>query len=258
LFFISQYSIFSLSFEKEAALKVGYSRVSTSDQDLSAQTDSLSRAGCDSLFSDTASGKDADRPGLRDCLSYLRPGDQLVVWKLDRLGRSLKDLIALMSELEARQIQFSSLTEGIDTATPGGRFFFHVLGAFAEMERELIRERTRAGLNAARTRGHKGGRPCKLTLAQARAARLIFEEGATVQQLERQFGVKAATLYRYWNQLKRNPQAAPTTALVPSPVLPLPLDEDSQQPDRLSFLPSMPPERKATNAPKKGGAAHDR
>ena len=190
-------------------MKIGYSRVSTSDQDLSAQTDSLSRAGCDRLFSDTASGKNADRPGLRDCLSHLRPGDQLVVWKLDRLGRSLKDLIALMSELEARQIQFSSLTDGVDTATPGGRFFFHVLGAFAEMERELIRERTRAGLKAARARGHKGGRPRKLTLAQARAARLIFDEGETMMQLERQFAVSSATLYRYWDELKRfNPRLA--------------------------------------------------
>jgi DNA invertase Pin-like site-specific DNA recombinase len=238
-----------LALEKEAALKVGYSRVSTPDQDLTPQTDALSRAGCEKLFTDTASGKNTDRPGLRECLSYLRAGDLMVVWKLDRLGRSLKDLIALMGELEARQIQFSSLTEGIDTSTPGGRFFFHVLGAFAEMERALIRERTRAGLNAARARGRKGGRPRKLTLAQARAARLIFDEGATVHQLERQFGVKAATLYRYWSLLKKSPQEE-TATLAPSPVLTLPLGDASRN-------SSMPPERKAINAAKEGGPAHE-
>jgi DNA invertase Pin-like site-specific DNA recombinase len=204
-----------LALEKEAPLKIGYGRVSTPDQDLTPQTDALSRAGCEKIFTDTASGKHSDRPGLRECLSYLRAGDQLVVWKLDRLGRSLKDLIALMSELEARQIQFSSLTEGIDTSTPGGRFFFHILGAFAEMERALIRERTRAGLNAARARGHKGGRPPKLTLAQARVARMIFDQGATVHELTTQFRVAPATLYRYWSLLKKSQQGQ-TATLAPS------------------------------------------
>lgn len=181
-------------------MKTGYMRVSTQDQELAPQADALSRAGCERIFRDVASGKDAERSGLQECLSYLRPGDQLVVWKLDRLGRSLKDLIALMSELEARQVQFSSLTEGIDTATPGGRFFFHVLGAFAQMERELIRERTRAGLAAARARGRQGGRPRKLTRQQARAAYHMFREGTTHSQLKKQFGVTPQTLRRYWRQ----------------------------------------------------------
>src|SRR5690348_13881508 len=131
---------------------VGYARVSTTDQTLTLQQDALTSAGCTRIFTDTASGAQTERQGLTEALSFVRPGDTLVVWKLDRLGRSLKDLITRITELETRKIGFQSLTEQIDTTTSGGKLIFHIFGALAEFERDIIRERTTAGLEAARAR----------------------------------------------------------------------------------------------------------
>src|SRR5919202_239594 len=137
---------------------VGYARVSTTDKTLDLQRDGLTKAGCTKIFIDTASGAQTERQGLTEALAYVRPGDTLVVWKLDRLGRSLKDLITRITELETRKIGFKSLTEKIDTTTSGGKLIFHIFGALAEFERDIIKERTNAGLEAARARGKKGGR----------------------------------------------------------------------------------------------------
>ncbi len=136
---------------------VGYARVSTSDQDLTLQTDALTKAGCEKLFTDKVSGAKLNRPGLTEALNFVRAGDTLVIWKLDRLGRSIGGLIELAADLSARKIDFRSLTDGFDTATPSGRLLFHILASVAEMERELIKERTIAGLAAARAKGGTGG-----------------------------------------------------------------------------------------------------
>jgi DNA invertase Pin-like site-specific DNA recombinase len=145
---------------------IGYARISTQEQTLNLQQDALHNAGCDRIFTDTASGAQAERKGLEQALSYVRKGDTLVVWRLDRLGRSLPHLITTMTALEERGIGFKSLTENIDTTTSGGKLIFHIFGALAEFERNLIRERTQAGLTAARARGKKGGRPKALTARQ--------------------------------------------------------------------------------------------
>jgi DNA invertase Pin-like site-specific DNA recombinase len=152
---------------------IGYERVSTDDQNLALQHDALQAAGCSKIFSDKISGAKADRPGLKKALDFARAGDTLVVWRLDRLGRSLKDLIALVEELETGKIGFRSLQENIDTTTSGGKLIFHLFGALAEFERNLIRERTQAGLQAARARGRKGGRRPKLTAQQIEIGRSL-------------------------------------------------------------------------------------
>jgi len=138
---------------------IGYARVSTQDQHLHLQRDALTSAGCLKIYTDTVSGSTTERRGLDEALGYLRPGDTLVVWRLDRLGRSLKHLITRITELNDRTIGFKSLTENIDTTTSGGKLIFHIFGALAEFERDIIKERTNAGLEAARTRGKFGGRP---------------------------------------------------------------------------------------------------
>lgn len=143
---------------------IGYARVPTHEQTLHLQQDALQKAGCNKLFTDTASGAKAERKGLEQALNYVRKGDTLVVWRLDRLGRSLPHLITTMTNLEERGIGFKSLTENIDTTTSGGKLIFHIFGALAEFEGNLIRERTQAGLTAARERGRKGGRPKALTV----------------------------------------------------------------------------------------------
>src|SRR6266540_6711079 len=140
-------------------MNVGYARVSTFDQNLDLQKDALTRVGCEKIFTDTMSGAKAERPGLAQALTFMRTGDVLVVWKLDRLGRSLKNLIDVVSELDKLDIGFRSVTESIDTTTSGGKLIFHIFGALAEFERNIIRERTHAGLEAARARGRNGGRP---------------------------------------------------------------------------------------------------
>src|SRR5664279_770649 len=142
---------------------LGYARVSTDDQDASLQVDALKAAGCIKVFTDKASGALASRPQLDRMLDHLRPGDIVVVWRLDRLGRSLKNLIALVEDLAEKGVGFRSLTESIDTTTANGKLFFSIMGALAEFERDLVRERTMAGLEAARARGRVGGRPAKMT-----------------------------------------------------------------------------------------------
>ena len=178
---------------------VGYARVSTAEQTLALQEDALRAAGCERIFTDTMSGAKAERPGLGEALAYLRPGDALAVWRLDRLGRSLQALIATLSGLEGRGIGFRSLTEQLDTTTSGGKLIFHVFGALAEFERDLIRERTRAGLAAARARGRQGGRPKKLgTPAKVAMARALYDDKRhSVAAICTTLGISRATLYRY-------------------------------------------------------------
>ena len=177
---------------------VGYARVSTHDQKPALQLDALKATGCQKVFREKASGAQRDRPQLAAAVDYMREGDTLVVWKLDRLARSMKQLIETVEELEARGIGFRSLTEAIDTTTSGGKLVFHIFGALAEFERSIIRERTRAGLDAAKARGRTGGRPKKLTDADLRAARaMLADDDFTVDEVARRMGVSPATLYRY-------------------------------------------------------------
>lgn len=177
--------------------RVGYARVSTPDQDLALQRDALDAAGCERTFTDTASGTLDERPGLAQALDYLRPGDTLVVWRLDRLGRSLRHLIATVEDLRRRQVEFASLTESIDTSTPAGRLIFHTFASLAEFERELISERTRAGLQAARARGRKGGRRTVMTAEKLTIARQMYDSREhTTAAIAQTIGVSRATLYR--------------------------------------------------------------
>lgn len=175
---------------------LGYARVSTEEQNLELQVDALKQAGCTHVYSDKTSGATTHKPGLEELLSYARAGDTLVVWKLDRLGRTVKGLVDFVESLGEREVHFKSLTDSIDTSNPSGRFFFHVMCAMAEMERELIRERTRAGLNAARARGRLGGRPSKMNAAKLDAARRWLEGGMPVNDVASHLGVSRATLYR--------------------------------------------------------------
>ena len=177
---------------------VGYARVSTQDQTLDLQLDALKKAGCIKIFTDTASGAKSERKGLHDALEYVRENDVLVVWRLDRLGRSLKDLIEIVSQLDARKIGFKSLTENIDTTTSGGKLIFHIFGALAEFERNLIKERTNAGLQAARTRGIKGGRPKALTEKKVEIARTLYaDKSNSVEEICKTLGISRMTLWRY-------------------------------------------------------------
>lgn len=180
-------------------MRVGYARVSTSDQNPELQLDALRRAGCERVFTEKASGARDDRPELARILEdVLRAGDTLVVWKLDRLARSLKKLIATAEELEREKIGLVSLTESIDTTTPGGMLTFHVFGAIAQFERALIRERTTAGLVEARRQGRKGGRPSVMRPSDVTAARAMMKEGTLpVRDIAKRMGVSVATLYRY-------------------------------------------------------------
>lgn len=176
---------------------IGYARVSSPEQRLDLQLDALGRAGCERLFTDQASGGRQERPALIAAKSHLRRGDTLVVWKLDRLGRSVRHLVELVAELEQAGVHFASLTDGIDTATPAGRFFFHVMAALAEMERDLIRERTKAGLQAAKARGRLGGRRPKLSPQQlAHAKKLLADPETTGAEVAETFGIARSTLYR--------------------------------------------------------------
>ena len=180
-------------------MNIGYARISTGEQLLDLQRDALTAAACESIYTDTLSGAKASRPGLEEALSYIRKGDTLVVWRLDRLGRSLKHLIELMTGLEERGIGFKSLTEQIDTTTSGGKLIFHVFGALAEFERDLIRERTNAGLAAARARGKTGGRPKKLVDPKklALAQQLYADKSHDITTICDTLGISRATLYRY-------------------------------------------------------------
>lgn len=177
---------------------LGYARVSTDDQHLTLQHDALTQAGCEHVFDDHGSGATADRPGLRRVLAYARASDTIVVWRLDRLSRSLKDLIELVTLLDHRGIGLKSLQEAIDTTSSSGKLIFHIFGALAEFERTLIRERTQAGLQAARARGRMGGRPKALsTDQQALAVKLHEEKQHTVAQICQMLGISKPTLYKY-------------------------------------------------------------
>lgn len=176
---------------------IGYARVSTQDQNLDLQTEALTKAGCEKIFNDKISGSRAERPGLTKALEMLREGDTLVVWKLDRLGRSVKNLVDLVGELHQQGIQFKSLTDAIDTGTPSGRFFFHVMASLAEMERELIVERTRAGLDVARQLGRKGGRKPKMTDSKIESAKKLLASGVPPKDVAKNLGVSVPTLYRW-------------------------------------------------------------
>ncbi len=185
---------------------IGYARVSTGDQNFDLQRDALLAAGCEAgkIFTDRLSGGKDERPGLAQALAYVRAGDTLVVWRLDRLGRSLSHLIQTTTGLEGRGVGFKSLQEGIDT-TSGGKLVFHIFGALAEFERSLIRERTNAGLKAARARGRNGGRPKKLdTRKLAVAESLLKDPKLTVAEVAEQVGIARSTLYTYLarNELK--------------------------------------------------------
>ena len=176
---------------------IGYARVSTEDQHLALQLDALDKIGCDRVFSDKIGGARVVRPGLSEALSHLRGGDTLIVWKLDRLGRSVKGLVDLVNGLEAREVHFRSLTDGIDTKTPAGRFFFHIMASLAQMERELIGERTRAGLAAARKLGRIGGRKRWMTDSKIKAARRLLTGGTPPRDVAENLGVSVPTLYRW-------------------------------------------------------------
>lgn len=182
---------------RSQGLPIGYARVSTDEQSLALQLDALKKAGCAQVFTDKAGGAGINRPGLNDALSHLRGGDSLVVWKLDRLGRSVKGLVDLVNGLEARDVHFRSLTDGIDTKTPAGRFFFHVMASLAQMERELIVERTRAGLAAARRLGRIGGRKRAMTDSKIKAARRLLAAGTPPRDVAENLGVSVPTLYRW-------------------------------------------------------------
>jgi len=176
---------------------IGYARVSTQDQDLSLQRDALSDADCQVIYEEKVSSAKAERPELEQCLKALRAGDTLVVWRMDRLGRSLKELVDIVTSLEARGVGFESLTESIETRTPSGKLMFHVFGALAEFERNLIRERTMAGLAAARARGRIGGRKEKLTEQQKTEIRtLLANPDIQVKDVAERYGVSRNTLYR--------------------------------------------------------------
>lgn len=175
--------------------EIGYARVSTADQDPALQLDALAKVGCVRVFQDRASGGKADRPGLMAALTFVREGDVLVVWKLGRLGRSLPHLIETVNALETRSVGFRSLTEAIDTTTPGGRLIFQIFGALGQFERDLIRERTRAGLGAAAARGRRGGRKPVVTEEKLRRARTLIAQGITVREAAARIKVGKTALY---------------------------------------------------------------
>src|SRR5919106_2745899 len=177
---------------------IGYARVSTHEQTLNLQQDTLEKAECRKIFTDTASGAKAERIGLEEALTYVRKGDTIVVWRLDRLGRSLPHLITTMTDLEKRGIGFKSLTENIDTTTSGGKLIFHIFGALAEFERNLIRERTNAGLTAARARGRQGGRPKALTTEEVKLLQELYnKKEVSIPEICQQLQISRMTLYRY-------------------------------------------------------------
>lgn len=177
---------------------IGYARVSTDEQNLDLQRDALHKANCEQIYTDRVSGTKAERKGLTEALSHLRKGDTLVVWRLDRLGRSLRHLIDTVTDLQERGIGFKSLQESIDTTTSGGKLVFHIFGALAEFEREIIKERTKAGLSAARSRGKSGGRPKALSDRQVQMLRqLAADKDRSVDEICRTLGIGRTTYYRY-------------------------------------------------------------
>lgn len=188
-------------------MKVGYARVSTDDQNPALQIEALQQAGCEKIFQDQLSGANAERLGLQAAIAYLRPGDTLVVWRLDRLGRSLKHLIETVTLLEEKGVGFQSLQEAMDTTTSGGRLIFHIFGALAEFERQLIRERTQAGLKAARARGRLGGRPKSLAAKKVELLYRLYDgKEHSIREICDILGISKSTLYAYLGQRKEPPQ----------------------------------------------------
>jgi DNA invertase Pin-like site-specific DNA recombinase len=184
---------------------IGYARVSTHEQTLALQQDALQKAGCNKIFTDTASGAKTERKGLDEAIAYVRKGDTLVVWRLDRLGRSLKHLIETISQLDSQNIGFKSLTENIDTTSSGGKLIFHIFGALAEFEREIIRERTQAGLHAGRARGRTGGRPKALTDRKLSIAQSLYKDPKTsIPEICRTLKISKPTFYRYIKTRERH------------------------------------------------------
>ncbi len=184
-------------------MNVGYARISTKEQHLRMQEDALKSAGCEEIYTDIASGSKSERPGLDKALSYIREGDTLVVWKLDRLGRSIQHLIQTVAALSKRKIAFKSLQENIDTQTSGGKLIFHIFGALAEFERELIRERTDAGLKSARARGHMGGRPSLLDNRQIkRMIEMYDSKKNTVGEICKIYEISRPSFYNYLKRQK--------------------------------------------------------
>jgi DNA invertase Pin-like site-specific DNA recombinase len=180
-------------------MKIGYMRVSTFDQNLDMQEDALKRDGCDKIFSDKVSGASSkiERPGLSGALDYMREGDTLVIYKLDRLGRTLKGLIQMINELGDKKMGLKSLSESIDTTTANGKLIFHIFGAISEFERDIIRERTRAGLGAARARGRVGGRPTKMTPEKTKMAKQLHADTSLeIKDIVKTLGVSRAVFYR--------------------------------------------------------------
>ncbi len=176
---------------------IGYARVSTHDQNLDLQQDALQQAGCKKIFVDEVSGAKAARPGLQQAMDQLREGDVLVVWRLDRLGRSLRNLLELVAQLEEKKVGFRSLQESMDTSSSGGKLIFHVFGALAEFERNLIRDRTNAGLAAARARGRTGGRPRKLDEQQRQLVIRLYKEHTPIADILKTVKISKSTLYSY-------------------------------------------------------------
>ena len=174
---------------------IGYARVSTADQTLDPQKDALTQAGCQIIFDDVISGAKADRPGLSEAINYARDGDTLVVWKLDRLGRSMQHLIETVIDLKAKGVGFRSITEGVDTTTSGGTLVFHLFGALAQFERDLIRERTQAGLKAAAARGRKGGRKPVVSDQKLIRSRQLIDGGLTVREAAARLKIGKTSLY---------------------------------------------------------------
>jgi DNA invertase Pin-like site-specific DNA recombinase len=176
---------------------IGYARVSTQDQNLEMQREALTKAGCQKIIEEKSGGSRTERPGLTMIMEMLREGDTLVVWKLDRLGRSVKNLVDLITNLAKQGVHFKSLTDSIDTSTPSGRFFFHIMASLAEMERELTVERTRAGLEVARQLGRKGGRKRQMTDSKIKSAKKLLADGIPPRDVAKNLGVSIPTLYRW-------------------------------------------------------------
>lgn len=174
---------------------IGYARVSTQDQDTALQTDALEKVGCIEIFRDKCSGSAKDRPGLSQAMRFIRQGDTLVVWRLDRLGRSLSHLVHLVESLEEKGVGFRSLTEAIDTTTSGGKLIFNIMASLAQFERDLIRERTKAGLEAAKARGTKSGRPPAMTPVKFKQAKDLVAKGVSISFAAKAIGVSRSTLY---------------------------------------------------------------
>ena len=178
-------------------MKIGYARVSTQDQNLALQLDALDKEGCEKIFQDKASGAVTKRPGLNQALEAITAGDVLVVWKIDRLGRNTLGLLSLIEELDKKEAHFLSLSDGINTQGTQGRFFLRVMAAFAEMERDLLRERTNAGLVAAKQRGRVGGRPCRMTPSKLEMAKKLLSDGIPLKDVSQGLEVSISTLYRW-------------------------------------------------------------